>query len=67
MRAAPDDQLGTVRDAAGDRPLHVHLSEQTAENDACVAAYGATPAQLLADHGLLGPRTTAGWTTTKPR
>ena len=25
------------------RPLHVHLSEQVAENDACLAAYGCTP------------------------
>ncbi len=40
-------------------PLHIHLSEQTAENAACIAAYGATPTQLLADHGVLGPRTTA--------
>jgi len=59
VRAVPDDQLATVRDASDGRPLHVHLSEQPAENDACIAAYGATPAQLLADHGLLGPRTTA--------
>jgi formiminoglutamate deiminase len=36
----------------------VHLSEQTAENDACLAAHGRTPARLLADHGVLGPRTT---------
>ncbi|CAM5398560.1 Imidazolonepropionase [Streptomyces griseoloalbus] len=38
-------------------PLHVHLSEQTA-NDACREAHGCTPAQLLALHGVLGPRTT---------
>ena len=37
----------------------MHLSEQTAENDACVAAYGATPTQLLADHGVLGNLTSA--------
>jgi cytosine/adenosine deaminase-related metal-dependent hydrolase len=39
--------------------LHVHLSEQVAENDACRAAYGLTPTQLLAEEGVLGPRTTA--------
>lgn len=39
-------------------PLHVHLSEQTAENDACLTAHGRTPTRLLADHGVLGPRTT---------
>jgi formiminoglutamate deiminase len=59
VRAVPDDQLRTIVDASAGRPLHVHLSEQTAENDACVAAYGATPTQLLADHGVLGPLTTA--------
>jgi len=59
VRAVPDDQLRTVVDAARGRPLHVHLSEQTQENDACVAAYGATPTQLLADHGVLGPLTSA--------
>jgi formiminoglutamate deiminase len=59
VRAVPDDQLATVVEAAGGKPLHVHLSEQTKENDDCVAAYGATPTQLLADHGVLGPLTSA--------
>jgi formiminoglutamate deiminase len=59
VRAVPDDQLRTVVEASNGKPLHVHLSEQTAENDACVAAYGATPTQLLADHGVLGPLTSA--------
>ncbi|MEE1929356.1 formimidoylglutamate deiminase [Streptomyces sp. TRM 70351] len=61
VRAVPARALPTVRRWAADRdaPLHVHLSEQPAENDACHAAYGRTPARLLADHGVLGPRTTA--------
>ncbi|MER5634061.1 formimidoylglutamate deiminase [Streptomyces nitrosporeus] len=61
VRAVPAEQLATVVAWAGERqaPLHVHLSEQTAENEACLAAHGRTPAQLLADHGVLGPRTTA--------
>ncbi|MFE2012792.1 formimidoylglutamate deiminase [Streptomyces sp. NPDC059491] len=60
VRAVPADQLSTVARWAQDRqaPLHVHLSEQTAENDACLAAHGRTPTQLLADHGVLDPRTT---------
>ncbi|WP_327376008.1 formimidoylglutamate deiminase [Streptomyces sp. NBC_01216] len=60
VRAVPADQLATVASWAAERgaPLHVHLSEQTAENDACLAAHGRTPTQLLADHGVLGPRTT---------
>ncbi|MGW1229391.1 formimidoylglutamate deiminase [Streptomyces sp. NPDC002530] len=60
VRAVPADQLATVAAWAEERqaPLHVHLSEQTAENEACLAAHGRTPARLLADHGVLGPRTT---------
>jgi formiminoglutamate deiminase len=38
-------------------PLHVHLSEQTAENDACLAAYRCTPTAVLYNAGVLGPRT----------
>ncbi|MER7342522.1 formimidoylglutamate deiminase [Streptomyces sp. NPDC000075] len=60
VRAVPAGQLATVASWAQQRqaPLHVHLSEQTAENDACLAAHGRTPTQLLADHGVLGPGTT---------
>ncbi|MFG2307809.1 formimidoylglutamate deiminase [Streptomyces sp. NPDC048566] len=60
VRAVPADRLATIARWAEERraPLHVHLSEQTAENDACRAAHGTTPARLLADHGVLGPRTT---------
>ncbi len=60
VRAVPAGQLSTVARWAQERavPLHVHLSEQTAENDACLAAHGRTPARLLADHGVLGPQTT---------
>ncbi|WP_225638892.1 formimidoylglutamate deiminase [Streptomyces solaniscabiei] len=60
VRAVPADQLATVARWAEERraPLHVHLSEQTAENDACHRAHGCTPTRLLADHGVLGPRTT---------
>ena len=39
-------------------PLHAHLSEQPAENAACLAAYGGTPAAVLGDAGALGPRAT---------
>ena len=60
VRAVPRDQLRPVIDwAAGhDAPLHAHLSEQTAENLACQAAYGATPAEVLFAAGALGPRST---------
>ncbi|WP_203336676.1 formimidoylglutamate deiminase [Nocardioides limicola] len=57
VRAVPRDQLGAVVAAAAGRPLHVHLSEQVAENEECLAAYGLTPTGLLAEAGALGPDT----------
>ena len=59
VRAVPADQIPTVVSAAGSRPLHVHLSEQPAENEQCVHAYGMTPTQLLLDRGVLKPTSTA--------
>ena len=61
VRAVPREQMKHVVDWAAehDAPLHVHLSEQVAENDACLEAYGATPTQVLAGVGALGPRTSA--------
>ena len=41
------------------RPLHVHLSEQPAENDACRGALRPHPDAAARRHGVLGPRTTA--------
>jgi formiminoglutamate deiminase len=57
VRAVPRDQLAVVAAAAGDRPLHVHLSERKAENQACQWFYGLTPTALLDVEGLLGPTT----------
>ncbi len=61
VRAVPAEAIGVVAAWAEERaaPLHVHVSEQPAENEACRAAYGRTPTQLLADRGAIGPRTTA--------
>jgi len=59
LPANPAHALAPLAEWAAGRPLHVHLSEQVAENDGCVAAYGVTPTRLLADHGLLRPLTTA--------
>jgi formiminoglutamate deiminase len=39
--------------------VHLHLSEQRAENEACLAHHHRTPTELLADLGVLGERTTA--------
>ncbi|WP_020496331.1 formimidoylglutamate deiminase [Sciscionella marina] len=54
VRAVPREQLGAVRGV----PLHVHLSEQPAENEQALATYGRTPTELLAEAGALGPETT---------
>jgi formiminoglutamate deiminase len=58
VRAVPADALSKIDEAAGERPMHVHVSEQPAENAAVQAFYGRTPTELLDDHGLLGRRTT---------
>src|SRR5664279_4572689 len=57
VRAVPVPQLPLVAAAANGRVLHVHLSEQPAENADAIAATGRTPTQLLADAGALGPQT----------
>lgn len=61
VRAVPRAALAPVADYAASRklPLHVHLSEQPAENEASLEAFGITPTQLLAAEGALGERTTA--------
>jgi formiminoglutamate deiminase len=59
VRAVPEKLLPGVVAVASGRPLHLHLSEQRAENEACLARYGRTPTQLLADVGALGPTTAA--------
>jgi formiminoglutamate deiminase len=40
-------------------PLHVHLSEQRAENEQTLAVHGCTPTELLDRYGLLRAGTTA--------
>ncbi|MCU0680939.1 MAG: formimidoylglutamate deiminase [Polyangiaceae bacterium] len=37
-------------------PLHMHVAEQPAEIATCLDETGRRPLELLADHGLLGPR-----------
>lgn len=40
-------------------PLHAHVSEQQAENEQCISAYGLTPTALLGEHGAIGRSFTA--------
>jgi formiminoglutamate deiminase len=60
VRAVPPEHMHPVVAWTRRRgaPLHVHMSEQLAENDACRAVYGVSPARLLYDEDVLGPRTT---------
>lgn len=61
VRAVDPRACRTVADRARDAewPLHAHVSEQPAENEACAAAYGGTPTAILADAGALDDRFTA--------
>jgi formiminoglutamate deiminase len=61
VRAVDEAGMALVAAWARDRdaPLHLHLSEQRAENQACLAATGRTPTALAEEAGVLGPRTTA--------
>lgn len=61
VRAVDAESAASVAEWARERsvPLHLHLSEQQAENEACVAASGMTPTALLSSVGALGVATTA--------
>jgi formiminoglutamate deiminase len=59
VRAVKPDDLAQVVSDTGSLPLHVHLSEQAAENEAAQAAYGLSPTELLQRAGTLAARTTA--------
>ncbi len=61
VRAVPVADLSEVARFAqqNGRVLHVHLSEQRAENEAALRATGRTPTALLDDAGALSDRTAA--------
>jgi formiminoglutamate deiminase len=61
VRAVDPEAAARVAAFAAERswPLHAHVSEQPAENEDCVSAYGKTPSALLAGAGVLSERFTA--------
>ncbi len=61
VRAAPIDTIDAIATWAKERgvPLHMHVSEQPAEVEACEHEYGTTPVRLLARHGVLNNHFTA--------
>ncbi len=61
LRAVPLRELQQIAAWTRERklPLHMHVAEQIAENQACLREYGLTPVALLGREGLLGPDFTA--------
>lgn len=61
VRAVPRAAMGPIAEFCRDRdmPLHAHVSEQPAENEACLAVFGLTPVELLAAEAVLSPSFTA--------
>ncbi len=61
LRAVPLDYLlKLVRYARENAlPVHMHVAEQPAEVDACIAEYGSRPVALLHQNGVLDERFTA--------
>jgi formiminoglutamate deiminase len=61
VRAVDPQSMGMIAAWAATRrvPLHAHVSEQPAENEQCLAAYGVSPLGLLGRRGALSERFTA--------
>ena len=61
LRAVPTADLAALVPAVDatlgpEAPLHIHVSEQELEVEACIGAHGRTPVDLLAETVELGPR-----------
>jgi formimidoylglutamate deiminase len=61
VRAVTRDYLLEIAEYARQQELclHMHVSEQPGENEACIQEYGVSPVTWLERMGLLGPRFTA--------
>ncbi|GAB2494393.1 formimidoylglutamate deiminase [Streptosporangium sandarakinum] len=61
VRAVPAEQMPVIGRFSAHHavPAHAHVSEQRGENSACVETYTATPVEVLCEHDILGPRSTA--------
>ena len=56
LRAVTGEQIGEVLAAVPDDPVHIHVAEQVAEVEACVAWSGARPVERLLAALPVGPR-----------
>lgn len=57
LRAVPPDALRAAFEASlADCPIHIHIAEQAAEVDECVAVHGARPVDWLLDNAPVDAR-----------
>lgn len=56
LRAVTREQLELLEALAGDRPIHIHIAEQTGEVDACLAWSGLRPVEWLLGHAKVDAR-----------
>ena len=61
VRAVPREWIRVLHAwaATRDLPFHMHVSEQPAEIDECIAAFGVRPVEMLAEDMILDARFTA--------
>ncbi len=50
LRAVTPDELKVLISIAGEKPIHIHVAEQTQEVEDCLAWSGARPVEWLLDH-----------------
>lgn len=56
LRAATGEQIGELLGAVPDGPVHIHVAEQVAEVEACLAWCGQRPVERLLATQPVGPR-----------
>lgn len=59
LRACSEEEMGRAMALFGEhpeRPVHIHVAEQTLEVEACVAQRGARPIEWLLEHAPVDPR-----------
>ncbi len=56
LRAASVEQIAEILQAGRPGPIHMHISEQMREVEACVAAHGARPVDWLLDNAQVDSR-----------
>ena len=59
VRAVDPESIELVASRRGNQPIHIHLSEQRAENTQCLSAHDRTPTEVLDEAGLLTSSLTA--------